>query len=73
MQTTLADVAAEVENKLKEVANRTLAKLREMDPAIAASLNPVIPSAESLKWQDVFKMYQFPVMKISQLISEGVA
>lgn len=55
LQTTLADVAAEVENKLKEVANRTLAKLREMDPAIAASLNPVIPSAESLKWQDVFK------------------
>ena len=55
LQTTLADVAVEVENKLKEVANRTLTKLREMDPAIAASLNPVIPSAESLKWQDVFK------------------
>ena len=55
LQTTLAEVATEVENKLKEVADRTLTKLREMDPAIAASLNPVIPSADSLKWQDVFK------------------
>ncbi len=55
LKATLSEVAAEVENKLKEVADRTLTKLREMDPAIAASLNPVIPSAESLKWQDVFK------------------
>lgn len=55
LQATLAEVATEVENKLKEVADRTLTKLREMDPAIAASLNPIIPSADSLKWQDVFK------------------
>lgn len=55
LQATLAEVATEVENKLKEVADRTLIKLREMDPAIAASLNPIIPSADSLKWQDVFK------------------
>ncbi len=55
LQETLAEVATEVENKLKEVADRTLTKLREMDPAIAASLNPIIPSADSLKWQDVFK------------------
>lgn len=55
LQVTLAGVAVEVEKKLKEVADRTLSKLREMDPAIAESLNPVIPSVESLKWQDVFK------------------
>ena len=55
LQATLEEIAYEVENKLKEVADRTLTKLREMDPEIAASLKPVIPSAESLKWQDVFK------------------
>lgn len=29
--------------------------MKEMNPEIANSLNPVIPSAESLKWVDVFK------------------
>lgn len=51
----LADVAQEVELKLREVAERTLAKLREMSPETANSLYPVIPSANSLKWVDVFK------------------
>ncbi|MCM1558933.1 MAG: ATP-binding protein [Butyrivibrio sp.] len=51
----LADVAQEVEFKLREVAERTLAKLREMSPETANSLYPVIPSANSLKWADVFK------------------
>ena len=37
------------------MAGRTLAKLREMDPNAANSLNPQIPSAESLKWADVFR------------------
>lgn len=55
LQDTLTSVANEVQEKLKEVANRTLEKLREMDPSIADSLNPVIPSTQSLKWQDVFK------------------
>lgn len=55
LQDTLSEIAKGVEEKLKEVSNRTLEKLREMDPGIADSLNPVIPSAESLKWQDVFK------------------
>lgn len=48
-------VANEVKLKLTEVSNRTLAKLREMDADIADSLNPSIPSAESLNWKDVFK------------------
>lgn len=55
LQDTLAEIAHEVEEKLHEVSNRTLEKLREMDPTIADSLNPIIPSSDSLKWQDVFK------------------
>ncbi|MGM5470336.1 ATP-binding protein [Flavobacteriaceae bacterium LMO-SS05] len=51
----LKEVAEEVENKLKEVANATLDKLKEMNPDIAESLDPVIPSPETLKWKDVFK------------------
>lgn len=55
LQRTLTSVAEIVETKLKEVSNRTLEKLREMDPAIANSLNPVIPTTDKLKWVDVFK------------------
>lgn len=52
---TLDEVAATVVAKLCEVSRRTLAKLQEMNPDIANTLNPVIPSADSLKWADVFK------------------
>ena len=55
IQSSLNQIAIEVDTKLKKVANRTLEKLKEMNPEIANSLNPVIPSAESLKWVDVFK------------------
>ena len=55
MQVELDKIAREVEIKLNEVATRTLNKLREMDASIANSLKPVIPQANSLKWQDVFK------------------
>lgn len=55
LQKTLASVAEVVETRLKEVSGRTLEKLREMDPAVANSLNPVIPTADKLKWGDVFK------------------
>ena len=51
----LNDIAGIVEAKLREVASNTLEKLREMNPDIANSLNPVIPPLESLKWKDVFK------------------
>lgn len=51
----LNDVAKTVETKLKEVSSRTLDKLKEMSPDIASTLNPVIPSANNLKWADVFK------------------
>ena len=55
LRTTLDRVAVEVETKLKEVVGKTLEKLNEMNPEIANSLTPVIPTAESLKWVDVFK------------------
>lgn len=49
------EIATEVKNKLQDVASRTLAKIQEMNPEIASSLNPVIPATDSLKWADVFK------------------
>lgn len=55
LQQKFIEIAFEVETKLKEVSERTLEKLREMNPDVANSLNPVIPPAESLKWADVFK------------------
>ena len=55
LQQKLKEVADTVETKLNDVAKRTLDKLSEMDPAIAQTLLPVIPSSESLKWPDVFK------------------
>ena len=55
IQSSLNKIAIEVDSKLKEVADRTLEKLKEMNPEIANSLNPVIPSSETLKWADVFK------------------
>ena len=55
LQQVLAAVAKDVETKLKEVSDRTLEKLREMDQTVANSLNPVIPATDKLKWADVFK------------------
>ena len=55
LKTKFSEIAAEVEKKLKVVSDRTLEKLKEMNPEIADSLNPIIPTAESLKWADVFK------------------
>ncbi|HQQ02402.1 MAG TPA: ATP-binding protein [Bacteroidales bacterium] len=55
LRTLLSRVAAEVETKLKQVATSTLEKLNELNPDIANSLNPIIPTSENLKWLDVFK------------------
>ncbi|MFN5588606.1 MAG: ATP-binding protein [Holosporales bacterium] len=52
---SLNEVAIKVTEKLKEVADGTCAKLQEMNPEIAKTLHPVIPSSDSLKWLDVFK------------------
>lgn len=51
----LSRVATEVESKLRDVASSTLEKLNELNPDIANSLNPIIPTSENLKWIDVFK------------------
>jgi len=51
----LNDVAQVVEARLQDVSDKTLEKLQEMDPEVASSLNPVIPTADKLKWSDVFK------------------
>lgn len=48
-------VANTVKARLDAVANRTLEKLAEMNPAIAKSLNPELPDLANLKWADVFK------------------
>ena len=55
IQNDLAQIASTVKRRLDEVASRTLAKLREMSPDIANSLDPKLPDTESLKWADVFK------------------
>lgn len=55
LQQQLDEIASQVEDKLKEVSKNTLVKLNEMNPEIAESLSPNIPSREKLKWKDVFK------------------
>ena len=55
IQEKLATIADEVTKRLKEVSSRTLDKVREIDSAVAKSLNPIIPNSEALKWADVFK------------------
>ncbi len=52
---SLNQVAQKVEENLKKVAQSTLEKLKEMNPEVANSLTPIIPSPSSLKWADVFK------------------
>lgn len=51
----LSDIAGEIKTKLEEVSDKTLEKLNEMNPDIASSLTPEIPSFDKLKWADVFK------------------
>ena len=55
IQATLSSVAEIVTNKLREVSDRTLSKIKDMDPNVAQSLTPVIPNANELKWAEVFK------------------
>lgn len=55
IQESLSNISKKVENKLHEVSDRTLKKLKDMDPKIASELSPVIPSSDKLKWNEVFK------------------
>ncbi len=52
---SLEKIASTVKKRLAEVAEKTCKKLKEMNPEIANSLNPIIPATENLKWRDVFK------------------
>lgn len=51
----LRHIAEKVKRKLQEVSDLTLEKIKEINPEIANTLHPNIPSPESLKWGDVFK------------------
>ncbi len=55
LQSQLNQVAEKVKEKLQEVADLTLEKIKEMNPEVANSLHPNIPSPEALKWAEVFK------------------
>ena len=54
IQKNLDAVAVEVHKKLTEVSTETLEKLKEMDPNVAKSLNPKIPTSKDLNWSKVF-------------------
>ena len=44
-----------VMGELAQVSERTLIKINEMNPQLANSLHPSMPSSADLKWTDVFK------------------
>lgn len=55
VKNSLDAVYQKVAASLKDVAARTVAKMAEMDGNLSETINPRIPSAEDLKWADVFK------------------
>ena len=55
LQNELDNIAEVVTQKLKDVARHTVDKLKEMDPEIAKTLEPMVPDPKDLKWTDVFK------------------
>lgn len=52
---SLDEVATKVREKLQNVSNLTLKKIKEMNPEVADSLHPKVPSVQELKWADVFR------------------
>ena len=55
LQKELKHISENVTDKLANVANKTLEKLKEINPEIASRLKPIIPPYEKLRWDDVFK------------------
>jgi putative ATP-dependent endonuclease of the OLD family len=51
-ETELQAIAAHVENEVKRIAQRTVEKLKEMDPSLASQLNPQF---SALRWESLFK------------------
>lgn len=54
-QKELQSIAKRVIEELEKITHLTLEKLQEMNPDVAKSLKPEIPSPSDLKWADVFK------------------
>lgn len=52
---SLNEIARKVKDTLEDVSSKTLEKLKEMNPELAASLHPKLPDVSGLKWNDVFK------------------
>ncbi|MBQ6705550.1 MAG: ATP-binding protein [Opitutales bacterium] len=52
IQKALSDIATRVKSQLESVAEKTMLKLEELNPDVAASLKPDVPDA---KWADAFK------------------
>jgi len=50
----LDELSAHVEKHVQEVAQRTMAKLKEMNPELAGQLNPQIKD-KNIKWKSLFK------------------
>ncbi len=48
----LTDIQARVEAEVKKIADATVAKIREMDPELAETLNPIITTK---KWDSLFQ------------------
>jgi energy-coupling factor transporter ATP-binding protein EcfA2 len=51
----LDEIAALISDQLQKVANNTLQKLHEIDAQVADTLTTDLPTAEKMKWADVFK------------------
>lgn len=68
IQGTLQKVAIQVKEKIQEVTDLTLEKIKDVSPEIASSLHPNIPDVESLKWYDVFKNLSISGDEIQELL-----
>lgn len=52
VETDLAQVQAHVETEVKRIADATVEKIREMDPSLAETLNPIVTMK---KWDTLFQ------------------
>ena len=55
IKTKCTEIYQAVMAELQEVSNRTLEKIHDMNPELANTLHPTMPSSDILGWADVFK------------------
>lgn len=55
IKTKCSEIYQAVLAELQEVSNRTLEKIQDMNPDLANTLHPSMPSSDDLGWADVFK------------------